>query len=113
MCNGLLLLVHHTFDIDARHLHVAIGAHGDALLEVAREHTLAIVGDANLSLLTRSDRLLGIRRHGATAAGDGLVDDERLVAHVGEGKGCLLHRGTLIEGAKVVYHLLKLDFCLS
>mgnify|MGYP006877173413 CR=1 FL=1 len=60
------LLGHHSLDVEASHLHVAIAAHGDRLLEVTREHALAIVGDGDGTLLTRSDRLLGVRRYGAT-----------------------------------------------
>ena len=51
---------------------------------MSREHALAIVSNANLSLLTRSNRLLGISRYSTTAAGNSLVDDKRFVAHVGE-----------------------------
>lgn len=85
------LLGHHTLDVEASHLHVAIAAHGDRLLEVTREHALAIVGDGDGALLTWSDRLLGVRRYGATATGDGLVDDQWLVAYVGECEGGLLN----------------------
>ena len=80
---------------------------------MTREHTLAIVGNTDLSLLTWSDWLLGIRWHGATAASDSLVDDERLVSHIGEGEYSLLHRSGLFEGTEVVHYLFKLDLCLS
>ena len=85
------LLGHHSLDVKASHLHVAIAAHGDGLLEVTWEHALAIIGDGDSALLTWSDRLLGVRRYGATATGDGLVDDQWLVAYIGECEGGLLN----------------------
>ena len=85
------LLGHHSLDVEASHLHVAIAAHGDRLLEVTREHALAIVGDGDGTLLTRSDRLLGVRRYGATATGDGLVDDQWLITSVSERERAFLH----------------------
>ena len=80
---------------------------------MTREHTLTIVGNTDLSLLAWSDWLLGIRWHGATAASDSLVDDERLVTHIGEGEYCLLDRTGLFEGTEVVHYLFKLACCLS
>ena len=59
---------------------------------MTREHALAVIGNTNLSLLAWSDRLLGVRRYSTAAAGNSLVDNQRLVAHIGEGKGSLLYR---------------------
>ena len=85
MQSDLFLFFHHdTLDVKACHLNVAIAANGDRLLEMTREHTLAIVCYSNLTFLTWCDRLLGIGWNSAAATGDGLIDNQWLIAYVCE-----------------------------
>ena len=108
----LLLLFHVALNIEAGHLHLAVGAHGDRLLEGAGKLASAIVCDLQLTLLARHDGRLGVGWHGAAAAGHSLVDDERGIAHVGVSEHARhLGRG-FGELAEVVGGLIKLDFGL-
>ena len=75
--------------------------------------SLTIVGDADLALLSRGYGLLGVVGHRATATGHRLIDDQRLVAHVGEREDSLLTRVSFVECTEVVRELVKLDFGLS
>ena len=107
----LLGFRHVALDVESRHLHGAVGAHGDGLLEVAGELAFAVVRYLDFTLLARLDGCLGVFGYRTAARGDGLVDDQRLLAHVGIGEGTG-HDGILLrEGTEVVGGLVKLDLC--
>ena len=64
---SLLPFLHVAKDVKACHLRLGIGAHGDGLLEVAGELTLAVVGHIYCTALTRLNRGLGICGDSASA----------------------------------------------
>ena len=108
----LFTFFHVTHDIKARHLRLRIAAHGDGFLEMSGELALTIVRHADGTCFAGSDRLLGVGRHSAAAAGHGLVDDKRCVARVREGERTLLNGLAFGEVAEIMLHLVELDFCL-
>lgn len=113
-CSGrLFLLRHHALDIEAGELGLGVGADGDALLEVARKLARAVVGHGDGALLSWSDRLLVVARHGASATRHDLVEHQGLVADIGEGEYRLLDWALLRERAKILRDLVKLDLGLS
>lgn len=109
----LFLLRHHALDIEAGELGLGVGADGDALLEVARKLARAVVGHGDGALLSWSDRLLVVARHGASATRHDLVEHQGLVADIGEGEYRLLDWALLRERAKILRDLVKLDLGLS
>lgn len=104
-----LLLRHLTLDDEAYHLVARIATHGDGLLEMAGELALAIVGNVDLTLLTCLDGSLGEGGHGATTAGQSLVDDEGSRTGVGELEGALAHGVANGEIAQVALQGVELD----
>jgi len=112
ICLLVVCLFHLTFDVESCHLRYTIGADGDSLLEMAGKLALAVIGHCDHTLLAWFDWCLGVGRNRATAAGQRLVDDQRLVTDVGEGEGAFLHGLTLGEGSKVISNLVELDLSL-
>ena len=109
---SLLSFLHVAKDVKACHLRLGIGAHGDGLLEVAGELTLAVVGHVDGALLARSDGLLGVSRYRAATTGHCLIDYEGSIAGVGKGERTLLHGLALGKRAEVMLRLVELDFSL-
>lgn len=103
---------HLTFDVESCHLRYTVRADGDGLFEMAGELTLAVISHRDHTFLSRFDWCLGVGRNRATAAGQGLVDDQRLIADVGEGEGAFLYGLALGESSKVISNLVKLDLSL-
>ena len=80
---------------------------------MAGELAGAVVSHLDFALLARLDGFLGVLRNGAATRSNSLVDNQGLVACVGEGEGCRYYRSRLRELAKVVNQLVELDFGLS
>ena len=112
VCASVFLGLHVPLDVEADHFGLGIGAQGDGLAEVPGVASGTVVGHGDSARLAGQYRFLGVLGHGASAGGDGLVDDERPLAHVGEGEGAGHNRVFFGEGAEVVCGLVKLDFCL-
>ena len=82
----MFTLLHLASDVDAGQTVGGVSTDGDDFLESAGHFPLTVVGDVDFTLLARFDGRLGEIGHRASAGGDGLLDDEGLVARVFEHK---------------------------
>lgn len=98
---------HLSLDVDAGGGVDGVGVDGDALLEDTGALGLAVVGDVDHTALAWGDGLHGVFGHCATAGTDGLMDDEWLVAGVGEGESAGYHAGVLGNHTEIMLFLLE------
>ena len=76
------------------------------------ELACTVVGNLDLAALSGLDGLLGVFGNGASAAGNSLVNDQWLVAYIGELKHTSDLGTAFGERAEIVGQLVELDFCL-
>ena len=80
----LLRFGHVTLDVEARHFRFAVGTYGNGLLEVTGELSGAVVRNLDLTALARLNRVFRVFGNRAATAGNGLVDNQRLVTGIRE-----------------------------
>ena len=110
--NSLFSLSHLSLDVHPNHLDLSVGANGNRFLKMSGEFALAVLRYLDRACLPGLDGFFGVCRNGAATAGDGLVDNQRLLAYVGKGEYGCLDRRFFAKGTKIVYRLIKLNLCL-
>lgn len=104
----MFTLLHLASDVDTGQTVGGVGTDGNYFLESAGHLALAVVGNVDFTLLARFDGRLGEIGHRAAAGGDGLLDDEGLVARVLKDK--LVADGLVLgEMSEIVRGLLEGD----
>ena len=101
---------HLALDIDADGGVGGVAVDGNALLEDAWTLGLAIIGNEHGALFPWSDGLLGVLGHGTAAGTDGLMNDERGIACIGEGERAGNNAGILSHYTEIVGLLLESQF---
>ena len=81
--------LHLSLNVKAEHFSLGIGAQRDGLAEVAGIASRPVVSHRQRTRFARQHRFLRIFGDGASARGDGLVDDKRRLADVGKRKRVL------------------------
>ena len=79
---------------------------------MAKWLSCAVVSNTYFSLLTRSNRCLGIGSDGTTATCNCLIDYQRSIPDIGKRERAFLNWRLLGESSKVVCCLVELDVCL-
>ena len=104
----MFTLLHLAGDVDAGQTVGGVGTDGNYFLESAGHLALAVVGNVDFTLIAGFDGRLGEIGHRAAAGGDGLLDDEGLVARVLKDK--LVADGLVLgEMSEIVRGLLESD----
>ena len=75
---------HITFYIQTDDFLLGVGTNGNGLAEVSREFTRTIVSNDNFTAFARLDGFLWVLRNGTSTRGDGLMDDQQIVAGIGK-----------------------------
>ena len=75
---------HAAFHFQAIDLRFRVGTDGDVFFKLSGTSPFAVVGHFDLAAFSGFDRFFGVDGEGASAGGNGLMDDQHAFACVGE-----------------------------